>query len=61
VLLGHTKIEKAIRHLGVAVDGALQLAEQSELEQETRADGSALSQKRSLLESNRTVELGAIC
>lgn len=31
LLLGHTKLESTVRYLGIAVDGALCIAEQVEL------------------------------
>jgi hypothetical protein len=32
LLLGHTKLEGTVRYLGIEVDGALQIAEQTEVE-----------------------------
>lgn len=31
MLLGHTKIESTVRYLGIAVDDALEMAEQTEV------------------------------
>jgi site-specific recombinase XerC len=31
LLLGHTKLESTVRHLGIEVDDALQISEQTEL------------------------------
>jgi hypothetical protein len=31
LLLGHTKLESTVRYLGIEVDGALEMAEQTEV------------------------------
>jgi integrase len=31
ILLGHTKLESTVRYLGIEVDGALEMAEQTEV------------------------------
>lgn len=33
--LGHSKLESTVRHLGIEVDGTLEMAEQTEVQSET--------------------------
>jgi hypothetical protein len=57
LLLGHTKLESTVRYLGIEVDDALEIAEQTEV-QSDRA-GRDRRTRRSLTGQEQSVSVGA--